>query len=243
MEHLEQLDVRQTEIQHELRENSFVLLRGLVSRQQARAVLQNLWKFVDSQDFVATGAGSRDLVRSNSVKWSVGGSSASQSNLARVMATVYNPLNADDVIGAHSLFRSLILVRELCVGRSVPLEDGNLPDGFFNATRVQIYPKGGGFMGAHVDSSAKATFSRTGAADFLQPLVLLTERGTDFEQGGAYVMSSEGVVQDIEALAQSGDIVLYDERSTHGVADIDPMEVFASGPLRGRAVALATIYS
>ncbi len=73
-------------------------------------------------------------------------------------------------------------------------------------------------------------------------VLLLTERGTDYHHGGAFA-TVDGKIVDSEADALSGDVLVYDGNTNHGVADIDPTVTFNANNLRGRAVALATIYT
>jgi hypothetical protein len=76
---------------------------------------------------------------------------------------------------------------------------------------------------------------------FLQVLVLLTERGTDYQTGGAFnTIDSERV--DVEEGTQTGDVLVYDGATVHGVADVDSDLPFRADDLRGRAVLLGTIY-
>lgn len=69
----------------------------------------------------------------------------------------------------------------------------------------------------------------------------MTERGVDFQSGGAY-LEHGNLHKDIEQYAKAGDVVIYDGKSFHGVADIDPHEPLNTQKIRGRIVALVTIY-
>jgi hypothetical protein len=59
--------------------------------------------------------------------------------------------------------------------------------------------------------------------------------------GGAYLVH-DGQKIDIENLALPGDIVIYDGRSHHGVDDVDSEVPLDTTQIRGRVVALVTIY-
>jgi hypothetical protein len=156
-----------------------------------------------------------------------------------MMTTVYNPLSADDLHGLHDDFRNIIEIRDALAGRDVLTDETLAPDRW-NGCRVQIYPAGGGFMGAHLDSRGVGNLPR-GTDAFIQLLLLLSERGTDYHEGGAFV-ECDGKRIDSEAGTRSGDVVVYDGATVHGVSDIDPTLTFDAADLRGRAVALATIY-
>lgn len=223
-------------------DSGFAIIRGVVDQSATRNSLDRFWTYVDQEPKHGSANASRDLVRRNSLKWSVGGYSPSQSGVSRLMLTAYNPLSAPDVLGCHWIFRLLIATRDVLAGRTAPLWDGDLPQGCFNATRLQVYPRGGGFMSAHKDSTASRTHAQAIDGTYLQPLVVLTERPLDFKEGGAFVVSPNGQSKLIESETRAGDIIVYDEGSIHGVADIDPQEVLDSLNVRGRVVALATIY-
>jgi hypothetical protein len=72
--------------------------------------------------------------------------------------------------------------------------------------------------------------------------VLITEKGKDFERGGAYIDTSDGRV-DLEAECGAGDVLVYDGRSVHGVADIDPHKLPDMRGSSGRFVGLVTLYA
>lgn len=218
-----------------------VIIRGLVSRKECRRSLDLVKSTASTSAIAPSGLGSRELVRTNSLKWSIGGTQGSQAGLARLMLTCYNPLFADDIYLLHSISRQLIEIRDICADRHEYLHDESLPQPFFNAARVQLYPQGGGFMAGHVDSTAEQTASVLSSGAFLQPLVLLSERGVDFSQGGAFIRVGENYI-DVEEGAQAGDVVIYDERSFHGVADIDTHLLPDFLHPQGRAVLLVTIY-
>lgn len=240
---LHELAERRSELLDQIASQGYVVLRGICDRGEVRAGLAAVLSEAANGTVLATSAGSRDSVRANTNKWSIGGESPSQGGVARFMMTLYNPLAAGDRFGLHRSFQQLIQVRETLAGRGhTPMFDEQLPDGYFNATRVQLYPRGGGFMTAHTDSTARSTFGATDGDQFLQPLILLSERGTDFERGGAFVVGRDGERLDVEADGQSGDIVIYDERTMHGVADIDSHVSPDLVRPTGRVVALATIY-
>lgn len=224
-----------------VRENHFVVLRGLVQREEVRKALPKIWDYVTSSEHLGTSGVSPDTVRRFSSKWSIGGESPIQAGIARFMLTVYSPLGDEDKFNIANFFRTLIEVRDLCAGRPSPLFDEKLEPPFFNGSRIQIYPSGGGFMSAHTDSTAVNTFNAAANGVFLQPLLLLSERGVDYQDGGAFYIK-DGQKVFIENDTRSGDIVVYDESIEHGVGDVDSTEPFKLDTRRGRIVALTTIY-
>jgi hypothetical protein len=235
----EQVRAHRAEIVQQVGRSGFVAIRGLFDRDSVRAKLRSVYRFANTAQRLPSAGVSPEAVQRNVVKWSIGGHSTTQSGLPRMMTTVYNPLFADDLHGLHGDFRKIIEIRDALADRDVLTDEKLAPDRW-NGCRVQIYPAGGGFMGAHLDSRGVGNLPRSSGA-FIQLLLLLTERGTDYHAGGAFV-ECEGKRIDSEAGTRSGDVVVYDGATVHGVSDIDPTLAFSAAELRGRAVALATIY-
>ena len=132
-------------------------------------------------------------------------------------------------------------VRDTLAKRPTYLFDEQLSAPLFNGTRLQIYPTGGGFMTAHTDLRA-INNAKSLSPDYIQLVLLVTEKGQDYASGGAYV-EQDGQRIDVEAHSRSGDILVYDGNTLHGVADIDTHLPLATTPAGGRIVALATIYN
>lgn len=222
--------------------SGFCLVRGLVDPAIARQAVTRVHNAFAEAPIAPSGLGSRESVRRNSAKWSIGGFSPSQSGVSRLMATFYNPMAQPDLFGLREAFRTLIEVRDLVSGLEKSLQDEYLENGAFNATRVQMYPSGGGFMSAHSDSTAASILSAQRDGCFLQPVLLISQRGLDYESGGAFVIDKDGQSVDVELGSQSGDIIIYDERTVHGVADVDTHVPPNVALTRGRIVGLASVY-
>jgi hypothetical protein len=80
-----------------------------------------------------------------------------------------------------------------------------------------------------------------GVQRFHQLLLLLTTKGIDFQEGGAYI-EINGERIEFEEEFKGGDLLLYDGRTMHGVMDIDPHIKPSLDKLTGRFVALASLY-
>ena len=230
------------EVRRLISESGAVLIRELFTREEMRDHLNQIADALTEWDAPepSVGASSSD-VRRNFFKWSIGSHSDSQPGLARFMATFYNGLSNPDYLGMHSVFKRLIETRDSLAGRRSPLLDESLPGDGFNATRIQIYPRGGGFLAGHQDTTADAVSKGLGGS-YLQPLLLVTEKGTDFTVGGAWIEHPDLGFLDLEVGANSGDLLVYDGSTYHGVADIDPHLPPALTPPMGRVAALATVY-
>lgn len=237
---LEHLKENTALIRESINNTGSILIRGLFKEEVVRDVIPKLYTALDSSKPVGTTAGDRALVRTNSFKWSVGGFTGAQVGNARLMVMAYNPLESENIYNFHDQFKKLIAIRDIIRSDGKSTEDKNLEGNSFNACRFQIYPSGGGFMLGHKDYVAEET-SMQNSASLLQLLMFITERGKDFSQGGAF-LTHDGVETDIESHAKSGDIAIYNGESFHGVKDIDPFLPLDTEKIRGRIVALVTIY-
>lgn len=219
----------------------FATIRGLFDRDQIRRSMAAVYAHVNQVPHRPSSGVAPAEILSNMTKWSIGGHSQSQSGLPRFMLTLYNPMWQTDAWGLRSNFARLIEIRDALAGRELQT-DKYLAPSRYNGCRVQIYPSGGGFMGSHIDSRAVSNLPDGTQSAYIQMVLLLTERGTDYRHGGAFV-TVDGQIIDSEAGGLSGDVLVYDGNTNHGVADIDPTVAFDANNLRGRAVALATIYT
>lgn len=234
------LSFERENISKEVEHNNVALIRGMLDPNLIRESLAKFMKSVRDSEILGTTQGSSELVRRNSFKWSVGASTGAQIGNARLMVIGYNPIAAPDIFGFRSSFEILIKLRDCLRGDSICTNDESLNNGSFNACRFQLYPAGGGFMLGHVDYIAEKT-SLDQRAPLIQLLVFLTERGVDFQTGGAYLVNGEKLI-DVESYARCGDIAIYNGNSFHGVRDIDPDVPLSTSNLTGRVVGLVTIY-
>ncbi len=78
---------------------------------------------------------------------------------------------------------------------------------------VQFYPRGKGYMAAHVDPYDKH--------QVVVPIMPMSKRGKDFQTGGSFVARRNGERISTEDLVDPGDILLFHSRCVHGVETID----------------------
>jgi hypothetical protein len=227
------------EIVATVNEEGYATIRGMFDPKEIRTRLKLVIDDVSASEIRASSGVGSDEIKDNLVKWSIGGQSVVQSGLPRFMVSVYNTFFSEDKYGLHSNFETLIQVRDTLANRLPMLDDKLLP-ARYNGCRLQIYPAGGGFMGAHVDSRAMDT--NNGKNDYIQLVMLLTQKGKDYQSGGAYVVHRDRFI-DVEADTLSGDVIVYNGDTIHGVADIDPQITFDRVRLKGRVVSLVTIYT
>jgi hypothetical protein len=238
---IDEVILRSAQIKQSVSESGSAIIRGLVDPQILRKAIPQIYDYLKTKEIKGTTAGDRATVRRNSAKWSVGANTGAQIGNARLMITIYNPLQDIDTFGCRIAFRQMIDVRDAIRNDSKSTRDEHLSEGAFNACRFQIYPEGGGFMLGHTDYVAEGT-ALTQRVPLLQLLLFITQRKVDFEDGGAYLIHN-GQTIDVESFAETGDIAIYDGNSFHGVADIDPHLALNSANPRGRIVGLVTIYN
>jgi hypothetical protein len=115
-------------------------------------------------------------------------------------------------------------------------------DRFWNATRVHHYPQGGGFMSAHKDEYFPQALGLKEDLSFLQCAVLLSSKGIDFYQGGAFVVLETGEKIMLDDQGDAGTLVIFDGRLIHGVADVDPDQVLDWKNEKGRMAIFSNLY-
>lgn len=84
--------------------------------------------------------------------------------------------------------------------------------GHFYTLSAMCYPKGGGFLGPHVDSYAQK----------YQALVIMSQLGEDFSEGGLFCFDKDLTNCFIEPELNNGDLLLLPSTVVHGVYPIDP---------------------
>ena len=70
----------------------------------------------------------------------------------------------------------------------------------------------------------------------------MTQRGKHFKSGGAYLDKEESRYM-LEEQCITGDVLVYNGQSYHGVEEIDPHQKLTLDTINGRVVALASLYS
>lgn len=223
-------------------EGGYLLLRDVVSAETAAAIKAAFHeRFDPSLD--APGVGTpADAAQRAFQKLVIGGGAQRGYYVPRCVRVLYTPLWTEDVFTAHDALRTLARVRNRLLGRPLDNAVEGVSGGLFTGARLQHYPAGGGFFAPHQDRVAATIARESGVAAFFQLVLVITERGVDFEAGGAFVDSGD-VRLDLEAIARPGDVLVYDGRSMHGVDDVDPDQKPDLTSARGRLVAMASLYA
>lgn len=227
---------------HLLKQHSFVCLRGLIPEKSVLKAKQCLQlSFNKHNDHPTTGE-TPDQVKTNFQKLAVGSihSQHHQGSYSRLVRTFYNPLWADDIYQMHDIFRCLISVRNKLLDKPQNFATDKIEDNLWTASRIHQYPSGGGFMQAHRDTTLK-NVSQKANLNYFQVMLIMTQKGVDFEEGGGFIMQGEKRWI-FEEHCQQGDIIIYDSQSFHGVADIDPHKPLNLDTLSGRLAAFVSLY-
>jgi hypothetical protein len=153
----------------------------------------------------------------------------------------YNPTFEEDIFGMHGIFRRLIQFRNLLYKLPKDFTCNGTENGVWSASRINHYPRGGGFMAPHVDVGTGTVAADIGMERYVQLLLLMTKKGEDYREGGAYI-DLDGERYLFESECEIGDIVIYDGRVNHGVEEIDPMEPLELDSFDGRHVAMVTLF-
>jgi hypothetical protein len=229
-------------IRDALVEHTIVRIRGLFDRDVIRATWAGMAAGFDAASDRKHDPRDSDAVRRNFQKLQVGANSGvgSRRTLGRFMRVFYNPIFAADVHGMRAHFIRLAQFRNLLYKLPLDFAVRGTDDGYWTCARIQQYPRGGGFMVPHRDMYSQVATAEAGLGYF-QLLLLLTEKGTDFHEGGAYVDIGDDRLF-YEDVCRSGDVVVYDGRTMHGVADIDPMEPLDLTRLSGRAAGIVSLF-
>jgi plasmid stabilization system protein ParE len=225
-----------------IHDNSYAVIRGLFSKEEMRHAVADIRHGFDAAlDHPGMGDVPTDVM-DNFQKLIIGTGAQTNYYVPRCLRILYNPLWADDRYGMHGIFRRLAEVRNHIQGHRPNYAVDGIEDTLWTAARLQHYPAGGGFFAPHRDAISPTNTHEAGLLKFIQILLLVTQRGEDFEHGGAYIDHHEQRI-DLETTYGSGDILVYDGRSMHGVSDIDPHKLFDRQQMTGRITALVTLYT
>lgn len=234
-------DVDREALEERLETFHFARIRGLIAESEvdhARGLMAQ--RFSAADDRATTGESPAE-VRRNFQKLSLGRARHGGVDRPRFMRCFYLPMWDDDIFGMREIFRKTAQVRNLLSGQALDhaIDDPDAPA--WTASRIHHFPAGGGFMVDHRDTVLPALYKESRLGAFFQPLVLLTQKGVDFHEGGGFAMLGNERI-DYEDCSLKGDIVIYDTSTVHGVEDVDPRVPYRQDSLAGRMSALVTLF-
>ena len=127
---------------------------------------------------------------------------------------VFFPWN-QDVFDFFRLFKEIFQLKNLLSNLPRDKFLGVEPeDGCTSRLAFQFYPKGAGQLNKHSDP-----------IDYHQltvPVMVMSEKGVDFQEGGAFVENEAGEKIDLEKTVECGDVIYFNAQIAHGVDKIDP---------------------
>lgn len=229
-------------IRDDVRRNSIARIRGLLDRQTVRACLERIQSTFNRDNDRKHDPHDTDAVRRNFQKLQIGANSGADTRrtLGRFLRILYNPIFAEDIYGLRESFAITARFRNRLYGLPEDFAVERTDNGFFTCSRIQQYPQGGGFMVPHRDIFSRLATEKSDLGYF-QVFFLLTEKGLDYHEGGGYVEIDEQRVT-FEDHTVSGDIVIYDGRTMHGVADVDPLLPLDLDTFGGRSAGFVSLF-
>lgn len=237
---LESLDIER--IRDDVRRTSLARVRGLLDRQTVRDCLARIRRGFDRARDRKHDPHDTEAVRTNFQKLQIGANSGADTRrtLGRFLRILYNPIFAEDIFGLRESFAVTARFRNLLYGLPEDFAVEGTDNGFFTCARIHQYPSGGGFMVPHRDIFSRMVTEKSDLGYF-QVFFLLTEKGADYREGGGYVEIDEQRVI-FEDYTAAGDIVIYDGRTMHGVADVDPLLPLDLDTFGGRSAGFVSLF-
>ena len=220
----------------------FCVLRGLIASDNLRQGLKKLQTFVETHDDRPTTGEAASEIRGYFMKMSIGHARHGGVERPRFKRAIYNPLSEPDQFGLHDHFRTLAKIRNILSSKPLDFSSCRVEENLWTAARIHHFPSGGGFMVVHRDTVLPKVIKEEGfAGGFYQPLIIMSQKGEDFDVGGGVVQIGEKLYE-YEDFGERGDIVIYDGSTLHGVNDIDPHLPYNQRSGSGRYSGLATLY-
>lgn len=231
-------------ISEQLETNSVVLIRGLINPEPIKNGIKKLIEnynisndtHLDPKNEVEDWRQIPNHQRFMAGEW--GENETDRSFLYRIFT---NPLWQDDVYGLHNTFKELAKLRNILYKLPENYAISDTQDDLWTHSRIQHYPRGGGFLCSHQDQQAFQNVAQSGFESYIQVLLMMSDKGKHFEKGGGY-MVHEGKRVILEDFSQIGDIAIYNGQTLHGVEAIDRHRSFHHLEAKGRFSGLVTFY-
>ena len=220
-----------------IKELKFSVVRGMFDEDEIVKMLNSITQRRDDFPIIQKIRTQADLLLL-SRKLAVGGNTFSKNYTPRAMEIIYLPL-----VQANpycKILSKLIQFRNKLYG--INLEIGSQSTGdWFTVPRLHHYPKGGGFLAPHVDKVAPLASFEIAGSQYFQVSICMSKKGEHFNEGGGYVTLNSEMIN-FDKFTIPGDVVIYDETTTHGVLEVDPLDIFEFGSSGGRTALFATLY-
>jgi hypothetical protein len=175
-------------------------------------------------------------------KHAIGSKSGSGEPYSQLLQTIYFSQQNKEYPILSKIFSEIIGIRNLMTKMRVDYGSDLVNDDFWNACRAHHYPRGGGHMASHKDTLFPKLLSDF-EFPFIQIMITLTNRDSDFNQGGGYIVDKEGRKIFFENNANAGSLILFDGETVHGVEDIDPDQLLDMQSNLGRVALFVNLYA
>ncbi len=205
-DHVE-LDKSLDVLREEIRSESLVIIRGMLSRNE----VEHLRKF--SRDFANSKPPSIPTVNRDTPNYHRIDENPPKSQVKSILhlhSFFYWNEESKPII---NYFKRQFKIRNLLSNLREDYALDKVEDGFISVPAVQQFPRGGGYMQEHQDP------------DVGQKVVvdtILSGIPQDFQQGGLYCRGKDGNKLYIDKLVEPGDSIAFFPQIRHGVDPIDP---------------------
>ena len=237
-------DLNNKDLKKKISTKGFVILRGLFNKKEIRSGLMNLKKKFKSNKDLNSISGNSSEIMKNFQKICIGSSSRvklpEKKKIYRFHRIIYNPIWSLDIYKLRDIFLKFCGIRNKILNFKWDYGTSKIEKNIWSATRILQYPSGGGYMSCHQDFFAK-NVNKKNNIKFYQFILNLTEFNRDFSKGGAYIKKKEKIIF-LEKYLKSGDILIYNGNSQHGVSEIDPHKKLNIKDLNGRIILMNSFY-
>lgn len=146
---------------------------------------------------------------------------------------VFHPWN-QNIFDLFKVMKDIYIIKNILGGFEPEAFLNNTPkDGHIARLSFHCYPTGGGCIKKHADP--------VGAHQNNVPVLQMSTKGKDYQDGGLYAIAEDGSVIDIDAQMEKGDVLFFNAEIIHGVAPIDPKKNLDWLSFKGRWMMLASV--
>ena len=227
-----------------IKNNGYVVIRGLFKEKEIREHLKILRKNFKAKKDNPSNSGSHREIMKNYQKICVGSSSKikliEKDKIYRFHRIIYNPIWSPDIYYLRTIFKRFCGLRNQFLNYSYDYATRKVEGKIWSATRILQYPKGGGHMSCHKDFVVNKV-NKKNKIKFYQFILNMSQLGKDFKKGGAYIKKNNQIIY-LEKFLKSGDILVYNGTSNHGVYEIDPDHKIEMSKLNGRVILMNSFY-
>ena len=227
-----------------INDKGYVILRGFFNQKEIRNHLKVLKKQFNAKKDKSSNSGNHKEIMKNYQKVCVGSSSniklKESEKIYRFHRIIYNPIWSPDIYKLRSVFKKFCGIRNKFLNYNYDYATKKVENKIWSATRILQYPKGGGHMSCHKDFIVR-NINKKNKIKFYQFILNMSEIGKDFKSGGAYIKKNKKIIF-LEKFLKSGDILVYNGSSNHGVYEVDPDNKVEISKLNGRIILMNSFY-